>query len=363
MVAFNNFILSTTPTLEGYKINKYFGTVTSHIVTGTGLFSDFAAGMSDIFGGRSESYQKQLISIKEEVLKRLKDEATVLGANGVVGLRVDFDEISGKGKTMFMVTAIGTAVYLENTNKNKDDMTNNYNSNQITSEKLNIEIRKRELVEYLNVNSSVSLEDWEYIKENSIIEVFDPLIKIMNKQSKSWNASDETYYIFYDDYIRALPDDFLLENIYKLFFADHNKLRELAFSLIQERELLNLQRIKTALSLDKLMAKKFALKTLYNCDKRMYSKEDVAEFEEVKNIIKNNFPELGEKVSKKKLMSSDQKETWICPHCKKENSEEEKFCKKCGCDIRGFYEKDIFPEDVITDINSKLEVLTKILNQ
>ena len=63
--------------------------------------------------GGHQSYQKQLISIKDEVLKRLKDEATVLGSNGIVGLRIDFDEISGKGKTMFMVSALGTAVQIE----------------------------------------------------------------------------------------------------------------------------------------------------------------------------------------------------------------------------------------------------------
>ena len=72
MSAYPNFIISTTPTLEGYKIKNYFGTLTSHVVAGTGLFSDFAASMSDIFGGRSESYQKQLISLKEEVFKSLK---------------------------------------------------------------------------------------------------------------------------------------------------------------------------------------------------------------------------------------------------------------------------------------------------
>ncbi|HEY6434995.1 MAG TPA: YbjQ family protein, partial [Ignavibacteriaceae bacterium] len=174
MGTYYNFILSTTPTLEGYKIKKYYGTVTSHVVAGTGLFSDFAAGMSDVFGGRSESYQKQLISIKEEVLKRLKEEATSLGANGIVGLKVDFDEISGKTKSMFMVSALGTAVQLEfNGNKEESDLQIS-RITQVTSDILNLEIEKQELINSFSISTyKPSKENWEYITENAITEVFN----------------------------------------------------------------------------------------------------------------------------------------------------------------------------------------------
>jgi uncharacterized protein YbjQ (UPF0145 family)/predicted house-cleaning noncanonical NTP pyrophosphatase (MazG superfamily) len=367
MGTFHNFILSTTSTLEGYKIKKYYGTVTSHVVAGTGLFSDFAAGMSDIFGGRSESYQKQLISIKEDVLKRLKEEAAYLGANGIVGLKVDFDEISGKGKTMFMVSALGTAVQIEFIGSKEEADLQSGGLTRVTSDELNLETIKPALIDSFNKsNYRTSKEDWEYITENAITEAFDDVFNYVKKISENWNedySDSYNYHKEYEDYLNNLPDEFMIENIYKLFYANHKKIKEIAFNLIDERELLNLRQLKIILNSGKIMAKKYALKTLYKCDKRFYLKEDVAEFEEIKNIVKINFPEVGERLSKKKLLSSNEVESWICPSCKKENSSEDKFCKKCGSDIRGFFEKDINPEDVIKDIDKKLEVLRKLLNK
>ena len=87
--------------------------VSAHIVAGTNLFSDFFASFSDVFGGRSQTYQKQLSSLYNEAIERIKYAAFELGANCVVGLSIDMDEISGKGKSMFMLTAVGTAVVLE----------------------------------------------------------------------------------------------------------------------------------------------------------------------------------------------------------------------------------------------------------
>lgn len=360
MGVFHNFILTTTSDLDGHRIKKYYGTVTSHIVAGTGLFSDFAAGVSDIFGGRSETYQKQLISIKDEVLKRLKEEAILLGANGIVGLRVDFDEISGKGKTMFMVSAIGTAVSIEfNEEKQMSGKIERINSDNLNIELETLSYKKKFKMDKVRL----AKDDWEYITENSITELFDDLFRIINDSSKDWNEAYQDsipHLKEYVEYLKNLPDDFLNTNIYELFFAQSKIVKKLAFSLIEERDLLNFSQIKKVLSSNFLMAKKYALKTVYHCDKKYYSREDITEFEEIKSLVNDNFPEVGEKLSKKKLMSSSEVENWICPSCKKENSSEDKFCKKCGSDIRGFFEKDVNPEDVIEDIDNKLEVLNRL---
>ena len=365
MSAYPNFIISTTPTLEGYKIKNYFGTLTSHVVAGTGLFSDFAASMSDIFGGRSESYQKQLISLKEEVFKRLKDDAKVLGANGIVGLKVDFDEISGKGKTMFMVSALGTAVLLETIDKGVEELhPQSYTFEQINAEKLNIEIEKHKLINFLkHTDYSPTKDDWEYITENAITEVFDALFDFVNKKSELWSYISDPLYLVYANYINNLPNEYLIDNIYKLYYANNVSIRDLAFTRIEEHDLLNTQRLKKMLNADNLIAKKYALKTLYNCDKKFYDKKDIQEFEDIKNDIKNNFPEIGERINKKKMMSTTQKENWNCPNCKKENSIEDEFCKKCSTDIRGFLKSELTPEKVIKWIEHKTEILDNMLKQ
>ncbi len=110
-------LITSTPILEGNKIIEYKGLITARVVTGTGFFSDMFAGVSDLVGGKSGTYQKQLKSINDEVLKLLEEEATFKQANAIVGASLDYDEISGKGKQMFMVSAVGTAVVVNNQNK------------------------------------------------------------------------------------------------------------------------------------------------------------------------------------------------------------------------------------------------------
>src|SRR5689334_15553241 len=113
MMKTKRLLITTTSSIDGAKVNSYKGIVSARVVTGTDLFTDFFASVSDVFGGRSGAYQKQLKSIYDEVIDLLSDDATKMGANVILGLKIDHDEISGKGKQMFMVTATGTAVKID----------------------------------------------------------------------------------------------------------------------------------------------------------------------------------------------------------------------------------------------------------
>ena len=101
---------TTAGSIAGWDIQRHLGVVAVHVVAGTGLISDFFAGFSDFFGGRSESYRKQLASLYDEAIARLLHEAHARGGNWLVGLRVDIEQVSGKGKQMFMITGMATAV-------------------------------------------------------------------------------------------------------------------------------------------------------------------------------------------------------------------------------------------------------------
>ena len=103
-------LIATVDSLENYKVERYFGLVTEQVVIGTWLFSELKAGFTDLFGGFSDGYGDKLSEIKSEVLKRLELRAQRLGANAILGVLIDVDEVSGGGKQMFMVTASGTAV-------------------------------------------------------------------------------------------------------------------------------------------------------------------------------------------------------------------------------------------------------------
>ena len=101
-------IITTTPNIEGKKIIEYKGIVFGEVVSGVNFVKDFAAGLTNIFGGRSGSYEGELIDARENALKELERRAENMGANAVVGVDIDY-EVLGQGN-MLMVTASGTAV-------------------------------------------------------------------------------------------------------------------------------------------------------------------------------------------------------------------------------------------------------------
>ena len=104
-------ILTTTQSIEGRSIVEYKGIVFGEVISGVNFFKDFGASIRNIIGGRSSSYENELLSARTKALKELEDRAKALGADAVVGIDIDY-EVLGEGGAMLMVTASGTAVRL-----------------------------------------------------------------------------------------------------------------------------------------------------------------------------------------------------------------------------------------------------------
>ena len=104
--------LTTTPTLEGKRITRYCGIVAGEAVLGANVFKDMFAGIRDIVGGRSGTYEKELRKARQYALNELAEQAAELGANAVVGIDLDY-EVLGEKNGMLMVSASGTAVVVE----------------------------------------------------------------------------------------------------------------------------------------------------------------------------------------------------------------------------------------------------------
>lgn len=100
-------ILSTTSNLENKNITQYLGIVTGETIIGANIFRDFFSAIRDVVGGRAASYEKVLRETKDIALKEMKHEAQRLGANAIIGIDLDYEQI---GEGMLMVTASGTAV-------------------------------------------------------------------------------------------------------------------------------------------------------------------------------------------------------------------------------------------------------------
>lgn len=104
-------ILTTTQTIEGRTIVEYKGIVFGEVISGVNIFKDFGANIRNLIGGRSSSYEKELLEARRKALSELEERARLMGANAVVGIDIDY-EVLGEGGGMLMVTASGTAVRL-----------------------------------------------------------------------------------------------------------------------------------------------------------------------------------------------------------------------------------------------------------
>ena len=96
-------IITTTPQIEGKSIIEYKGIVFGEVVAGVDFIKDFAAGLTNFFGGRSGSYEGELIAARENALKEMESRAMQMGANAVVGVDIDY-EVLGQANNMLMVT-------------------------------------------------------------------------------------------------------------------------------------------------------------------------------------------------------------------------------------------------------------------
>ena len=106
-------LVVTTSTLQGKNISQYLGIVSGEAILGANIFKDFFAGIRDIVGGRSASYEEELRKAKDIAIQEMCAQATEMGGNAVIGVDLDYETIStAHGGGMLMVTASGTAVVI-----------------------------------------------------------------------------------------------------------------------------------------------------------------------------------------------------------------------------------------------------------
>ena len=104
-------IVTTTPSIEGRAIREYRGLVTGEAIMGANIFKDLFAGIRDIAGGRSATYERELRRARDLATDEMKQAAAEMGADAVVGVDLDYETVGTNG-SMLMVTISGTAVVL-----------------------------------------------------------------------------------------------------------------------------------------------------------------------------------------------------------------------------------------------------------
>lgn len=107
---FDRFLMVTTPLLDGVEIEEYLGPVVVRNVRAINIVRDFFTSIRDVFGGRSASYQEVINTMYREVLEEMRERAEAMGANAVIGLRIDFESVGAKNRSLIMAAGQGTAV-------------------------------------------------------------------------------------------------------------------------------------------------------------------------------------------------------------------------------------------------------------
>ncbi len=104
-------IITTTNSVEDRTVEFYQGIVFGEVITGINVLKDLGAGLRNVFGGRSKSYEDELMTAREEALREMEDRGKSLGADAIIGVKMDY-EVLGSDNGMLMVTCSGTAVKL-----------------------------------------------------------------------------------------------------------------------------------------------------------------------------------------------------------------------------------------------------------
>lgn len=343
--------ITTTNTVDNGKAIEYFGVISSHIVAGAGFLSDFAASVSDIFGGRSGSYRRQLESLYDEALGELSDKAHLLGANSILGLKIDMDNISGKGMSMFMITAVGTAAKIE-FDKEVEEIDS---SESISSAMLVNEIAKRAFLQRLKDEKTYLLErDWEPILKYPDNDYVLPLSKKFFQIYTQPNESDyrEKFKKNLGQLISLVDRDIAIQGIYEGLKIE--KGFDPARLLIKEHSLFD---AKSILALVHEGFTKRALAVL-GAEKPSYTEADLQDMEELL-VELEHMPNVGRIEVVQDVLFRKDVEKFICAHGHKNNSDVE-FCSSCGENIKGLTRDDVKAIEVF---KNRVIVLRELLTK
>ena len=105
-------LLTTTNDALGKEIVEYKGLVSGDVAAGINFLKDIGAGLRNIIGGRSAGYEDEIGNARKEAISEMVARAEQMGANAVIGLKIDYETMGANG-SMIYVVATGTAVVIK----------------------------------------------------------------------------------------------------------------------------------------------------------------------------------------------------------------------------------------------------------
>ena len=345
-----NFIVSTTNSLEGYEIKKYYGICTERIVVGAGIFSEFFAGFTDIFGGRSAKFEANLKELYDTAMDKVITNAVKKGADALIGIKMDIDEISGKNTQMFMITVSGTAVSI-NSLHTSDGTDSFAGARTLSGVMIEKQIRTKLYTERLKNCTSITMFNeliGDMVNRNIILPL-DLLLEIINDTKLDFTEYEVTDKL--EEYFELYDMDLLDEKFYRLMVGNSKFTKTFVdiFKVFARPDYKVIGELADSLSVETL--EKLILPVLRKF-KDSYDREDAKYIEDI--CVKLDKRINTEVVDISKGMFN--KDIWICACNRKVPLDREKC--DCGKGKNGLFSEQ---EDAMKKAAALLKEILEVL--
>lgn len=354
-----DFLVVNTSSLEGWTIDRYIGPISVHVVAGTNIFSDLLAGWTDVFGGRSGTYANQLSRLYADAVELLRRRAEGLGANAIVGLSIDFDELSAQGKSMFMLNALGTAVVA----RRNPDAVPSRPGGSIEAEQMEALIRRNELMESAHQGSLLMSEDvWNFITEYSVAELAPFALGVFLNDLNATETPERKHAMDRARrYLAALDPEEAKTRLYRLLgynsHSNSKSLRRAVVLLIRSLSLTDYAKISQAFESPRAEVRQDALALLAG-HAAVYRSEDMSQLATLQRQISVAFPRRWTPGVRRGLLGKE-RQAWNCP-CGGIVNEDEPRCGKCRKDPYGMFEGEYTVDAALASVSARLRVLEEV---
>ena len=345
--------MTTTSAIEGWSVQQYLGPIAMHRVAGTGMFSDLFAEFSDVFGGRSAAYRQQLESLYSEAITELVRAAEARGGNWVLGLHVDFDEISGKGKQMFMLSALGTAVRARRDASHADtplldDILG------VSSLEVSAVMREQGLLSQLARKQAIDADAWDFLAERRNTDAIADAVDFANATAVADTSEVTASRKAAGRYLRALPANVVSEILFRLL-RERPDLMLSVLSIVREMRLGRFDLARACFDAPDPLVRWAVFQSL-KAAPQSYLYDDIALLDEIRVLIPTILMPLP--LVSRERMFGGQKQLWqcVCGNQVSLNSN----CSQCSRNRLGIGPRDLSPENAMSLMQSRIDALRAI---
>jgi len=338
---------STSDNYDQSHILENYGMVDSTVVIGANIFRDVFASFRDLVGGETKGYKKDLEKLKNAVQVEIALKAEKFGANAIIALKMDMDEISGGGKSMFMYQLVGTAVKLKEgiiPNQNLND------SADIRKEDF-IELRTRVARRNKVLNNPGSLREFASVDSNDWWDV--DLYKHFVFQ---YFNKDEEVAERYLALIESVPPKYFIHEFRKQISSISGTTFHYCIQSMEKHNWFDTSIILELLKSKSHVARFRTLHIIYN-DRLSYSIEEIDDYASILNYLKTEFDTTVKSEKSNTVFGS--KEVCLCASCLENRPiDENKVCSNCNANIFGFIDNNTG----VIDLKKLINKLSSTIN-